>query len=233
MDIKLNKYTCCDFSNVDKIGVVCRGKSLGSIEKYKKNFKNSFVVGLHVESFKLIGKSFKGSNIVKIWGKTNHRPCEEEKNICSKYKIRDMQTTHSPHLSSRKELKYRKAVNAYNDILKVHTMPLNMKDRNNRIIHKRKLGDGKLSYPTLGLFSVDLASAYQPKEVHVIGLDFYCAPYFAKEKANGKNSTNVKRSPTMLEFFKLLCAEDRGITYHLYTCCDKIKSDGNLIVIRV
>ena len=233
MDIDLHKYNCCDFHKVDKIGVICRGKSLGTIGKYKDNFKNTFVVGQHVESFKMIGKHLENCNIVKIWGSGFHTPCKEEKEICSHYNIRDLQSTLRPHSSERKAYKYKKIQKRYSGILETYPLPINIHNRNERILHKRKLGNGKLSYPTLGLFGVDLASAYKPKEVHIIGLDFYCAPYLTNEKLNANFDKNVERGPNMIEYFKLLCKEETDIKFYLYTCCKIIESEGNLKVIHV
>lgn len=231
--IELHKYVCGDFHNIDRIGVICRGKSLGSIGEYKDNFKNTFVIGQHVESFQIIGKHLENCNIVKIWGSGIHKPCPREVEICSHYNIRDLQSALSPHLSDRKAYKYKKITKRYAGILTTHPMPVAIHDRNKRILHKRKLGNGKLSYPTLGLFGVDLASAYKPKEVHIIGLDFYCAPYLINEKLVPSFSTNVKRGPNMIEYFRLLCKEESDIKFYLYTCCNKIKSKGNLKVINV
>jgi len=233
MSIELHKYNCCDFHNINSIGVICRGKSLGSIGKYKDNFKNTFVVGQHVASFDLIGEHLENCNIVKIWGSMFHKPEKRERWQCSHYNIRDLQSTLSPEVSERKAYKYKKIQKRYKNILKIHSMPIGIYERNKRILHKRNLGNGKLSYPTLGLFGVDLASAYKPKEVHIIGLDFYCSPYLTNEKLNANFVINVKRGPNMIEYFKLLCKEESEIQFYLYTCCNKIKSEGNLKVINV
>ena len=233
MKINLHKYDCCDFSEVDEIGVICRGSSLGQIGSYREHFKNTFVVGQHIKSFELIGKSLTNCNIVKIWGSNFHKPGKKEREICLCYDIRDLQSALSPHLSDRKAYKYKKIKKRYEGILKTHPMPVNIYERNKRILHRRKLGNGKLSHPTLGLFGVDLASAYKPKKVHIIGLDFYCAPYLTNEKLNANFAKNVKRGPNMIEYFQLLCQEESDIQFYLYTCCKKIKSQGNLKVIRV
>jgi len=233
MEVELHRYNCGDFSKKDSLGVVCRGASLRHIEKYKKHFKNTFVVGQHVKSFNMIGDSFKGCNLVKVWGSNFHKPCKIEREQCRKYNIRDLQSTLDPTKSDRKAYKYKKIKKRYDGILETFPMPKNMRDRNSRILHKRKHGNGKLNHPTLGIFSVDLASAYKPKEIHIIGLDFYCADYLVQEKLHAGLTTNVKRAPNMIEFFQLLCAEDKDIKYYLYTCCDKIKSNGNLKVISL
>jgi hypothetical protein len=233
MGITLHKYNCCDFHEVDKIGVICRGKSLGAIGKYKDNFKNTFVIGQHVKSFQMVGKHLENCNIVKIWGSSFHKPCKKEREICSHYNIRDLQSTLRPYSSERKAYKYKKIKTRYDGILETYPLPVNIHDRNKRILHKRKLGNGKLSYPTLGIFGVDLASAYNPKEVHVIGLDFYNAPYLTNEKLNANFDKNVRRGPNMIEFFKLLCKEETDIKFYLYTCCKTIKSEGNLKVTHV
>lgn len=233
LEIKPHKYNCCDFSQVDSIGVICRGQSLGSIGKYKKHFENTFVAGQHLRSFEIIGKHLKDSNIVRVVGNTFFRMSDDYKDLYNKYNIKDMQTALSLIASERKALKLRKLKNQHKDVLEVHSIPTNMRERNKRFILKRKHTNGKISYPTIGLFSVDLACLYKPKDIHIIGLDFYCANVFVKEDINRSWRKNKSRSDGMIEYFKLLCKEEKDINFHLYTCCKRIKSNGNLRVIRV
>ena len=170
--------------------------------------------------------------MVKVWGANFHKPGKEERKQCSEYNIKDLQTTLNPLISDRKAYKYRKIQKRYEGILETYPIPSNLREeRNIRFLAKRKHGNGRITYPTLGLFAVDLASAYKPREIHIIGLDFYCTPYFTKEKNNVGMSSNLKRSPNMIEYFKLLCKEEKHIKYYLYTCCNTIKSKGNLEVI--
>ena len=83
------------------------------------------------------------------------------------------------------------------------------------------------------MFGVDLACAYNPKSVHIIGLDFYHAPDFVEEKNHISTKKNSARAPMMIEYFKMLCEEEKDIKFYLYTCCKAIKSKNNLEVIRV
>jgi hypothetical protein len=231
MDINLHKYNCCDFSKVDKIGVLCRGKSLGVIDKYKDYFKNSFVVGQHYRSFKLIGKSLKGYNLVKVWGSTFNKPSRGYKKQYEKFNIRDMQTYLDPTLSPRKSYKFKKITKRNDGILEVFPRPLNFLDRNKRII--AKANRKKITHPTIGMFAVDLAAAYKPNDIYIIGLDFYSAPDFVKEKKHISTEKNSIRESSMIEYFRLLCSEEKDIKFHLYTRCKRIKSENNLEVVHV
>ena len=234
MDIKLHKYNCCDFSNVDSIGVLCRGKSLGQIGKYKDNFKNIFLVGQHYESLKLIGDHIDGCNIVKIHGSTFNKPSNGYKKQYAKYNIRDMQTYLDPSLSDRKAYKFKKITKRNHNLLEVFPKPLNFGLRNLRFLDDRKYIVKKTTnHPTIGLFAVDMACAYNPKSIHIIGLDFYCSHDFVIEKLHMSNASNVQRGSGMIEYFTLLCKAEPQINFYLYTCCEKIKSKGNLEVIRV
>ncbi len=235
MEIKLHKYNCCDFHNVDSIGVMCRGKSLGQIARYKKHFKNVFVVGQHYESFKIIGDHVSKSNIVKVWGSNFNKPTRGDRKQYAKYNIRDMQTYLNPLISDRKAYKFKKITKRNKNLLEVFPIPINFTQRNKRFIRKRKnLGNStKLHHPTLGLYGVDLACAYKPKSIHIIGLDFYTAPDFVIEKKHISTFKNFPKGPLMIDFFQLLCREESDIQFYLYTCCKKIKSEGNLKVINV
>lgn len=234
MDIKLNKYNCCDFSGVDSIGVLCRGKSLGKIGSYKENFKNIFIVGQHYESLKIIGEHISQSNIVKIHGSTFNYPNKGYKKQYAEYGIKDMQTYLNPLLSDRKAYKFKKIQKRNEGLMDVYPIPPDFTNRNKRFILKRKFRDReRLHHPTLGLFGFDLACAYKPKFVHIIGLDFYQAPDMVIEKDHVSTRKNTARGKGMIEYFKLLCDEEKDIQFCLYTCCDKIKSKGNLKVIMV
>ena len=234
MDIKLNKFNCCDFSKVDSIGVMCRGRSLGSIGEYKKHFKNIFIVGQHVRSLSLIGKYVKGANMVRVWGSTYDKPSVEVKAMYKEYNIRDIQTYLAPTVSDRKAHKFKKLFKRFSDLAQVFPLPLNFHQRNKRFILKRKYRDReRLHHPTLGLYGVDLACAYKPISIHIIGLDFYTVPDFVAEKNHINIAKNAPRCHGMIEYFKLLCKEESDIQFYLYTCCKTIKSEGNLKVIRV
>jgi len=234
LGITLNKYNCCDFGKVDSIGVLCRGKSLGSIGKYKENFKNIFLVGQHYRSLKLIGEHIDGSNIVKIWGSTFNKPSNGYKKQYAKYNIRDMQTYLDPNLSDRKAYKFKKITKTNHGLLEVFPKPTDFNERNKRFILKRDHRRGeRLHHPTIGLFAVDMACAYKPKQVNIIGLDFYCASDFVEEKRHISTKKNFCRGPSMIEYFVLLCKEEPDIQFNLYTCCRKIKSNRNLNIIRV
>ena len=234
MNIKLHKYNCCDFNEVDSIGVLCRGTSLGSIGNYKDDFKNIFIVGQHYESFKLIGDYLLGSNMVKVHGSIFNKPSNGYKKQYAKYNIRDMQTYLNPNGSDRKAYKFKKITKRNFGILQVFPIPDNFHERNKRFILKRKHRRGeRLHHPTLGLFGVDLACAYKPKSVNIIGLDFYQAPDFVVEKQHISTSRNSPRGDSMIEYLELLCKEEMDIQFNLYTCCKKIKSSGNLKVINV
>lgn len=225
-------YDICDFSKVDNIGVVCRGKSLGSVGKFKDKFKNCFIVGQHLESFKKIGEHFKGSNIVKVHGSIFTKYKKHNASMDAKYNIKDMQTYLIPEKSDRKAYKFKKICKK-NKWLKVHSQPVDFIERNKRFSSKRVLGDGKITHPTLGTFGVDLAAAYKPKDVYIIGLDFYSTQDFVIERMHISQMTNKPKMMGMIEYLNLLCDEEKDINFHLYTCCDKIKSKNNLEVVRV
>lgn len=228
MNIKLHKYNCCDFSKVGSIGVLCRGKSLGSIGQYKDNFENIFVVGQHQKSFDIIGDHILGNNIVKVWGKTFHKPDKVEKSQCVKYNIKDMQTYLNPLASDRKSYKFKKLGKRHDGLLEVFSLPPNFLKRN-----KGYRSNGKLHHPTIGLFSVDLAAAYKPKEIHIIGLDFYHSHYLVQEKKHISAQSNKNRTKSMMRYFNFVVSKEKDVKFYLYTCCRDIKSTSNLKVIKI
>lgn len=225
-------YNICDFSKLDEIGVVCRGASLGKISKYKEYFKNCFIVGQHLESFKKIGKHFCDSNIVKVHGSVYTKYKKHNRRMDREYGIIDMQTYLDPTLSDRKAYKFKK-IYKKNKWMKVYARPINFLERNKKFTLLRILGEKRDTHPTLGLYGVDLAAAYNPKNIHIIGLDFYDTPDYVIERMHVPQERNKPKLKGMLEYLNLLCREEKKIQFYLYTSCRQVKSHDNLKVIKV
>lgn len=218
INIMLPVYRCSDFSKQDTLGVICRGSSLRYIKKYKKFFVNSFLVGQHIESLKRIGGYIKGYNIVLVSGSIIFKTNEE---LCKEFNIVDLQMGIDPDDSPRKHFKYHKT-RKKNRWLTLYPKPKSIRERNKR------LNIDQVSYPTTGIYAVDLACSFKPKNIHIIGLDFYYAPYFTREKYHRPESRG--RGSTMIKYFRALCREEKNIFFNLYTCCDRIESTDNLCV---
>lgn len=228
MGIEMPIYGVCNFSKLDDIGVVCRGKSLGKIGRYKEYFKNCFIVGQHLESFKKIGKHFCDSNIVKVHGSVYTKFKRHNRSMDREYNIIDMQTYLDPTLSKRKKYKFKK-ICGKNKWMTVYPRPVNFLDRNRKLFPAAP----RVGHPTLGLYGVDLAAAYRPKNIHIIGLDFYYLKDFTEERMQAPHWKNKPKGPFMINYFMGLCKKEKDIKFHLYTCHKDIKSKDNLKVIRI
>ena len=49
---EIGHYECGNFFEVDNIGVICRGSSIGEIEKCSQKFDHCFLIGQHTNSLK-------------------------------------------------------------------------------------------------------------------------------------------------------------------------------------
>jgi len=170
--------------------------------------------------------------MVKVWGNTFNKPSNGYKKQYERYNIKNMQTYLNPSLSDRKEYKFKKIKSRNKGILEVFPIPDNFRERNKRFVSEYR-DDVKPHHPTLGLYGVDMASAYKPNTIHIIGLDFYQAPDFVEEKKHIQLSKNAARGKGMMNYLKALCRVEPDIKFYLYTCCDQIKSHKNLKVIKV
>lgn len=230
-EIIMPKYKCCDFSEVEHVGVICRGASLKHIGKYKKGFKNCLVAGQYKEAFKKIGKHIKGNNIVRVSGTIVVKP-DGYVRLYDKYGIQDLQTGLPVDESDRRKKRLDKMKTLHAPLsIEVHAKPCNFRSRNRRFCYN--INRNKSSHPTTGLYCVDLAAAFKPKKISIIGLDFYCSNYFAREAVMCSIKKNRGRCESMMEYFLTLCKYEPDIQFVLYTACKKIKSQKNLKVVYV
>ncbi|MHA1469138.1 MAG: hypothetical protein ACTSSP_01105 [Candidatus Asgardarchaeia archaeon] len=102
-----------------------------------------------------------------------------------------------------------------------------------------KIDDESSLYST-GMASILFATYFNPKNIYIIGVDFYnrnVKPYFAREehdlpKKKGAEIYNGFREG-MIKTFYHLCDAFPNINFHLYTTFRKIRSNNNINVIYV
>ncbi len=207
-----------DMRSLDSIGVLCRGQSLDKLGTISKNFEKLYLVGQFTRALPQLFNHLQGKQIIQMINKVAIATDQE---TCKRFNIKDIQCNfdgwlHRPPSQGRREL-FRKVQNI-NKWATVHLLPPGIREA-------RPKG---FDWHTCGILGVDLAAFWKPAHIWIIGLDFYFSPYFIREKHKGR--CDPKRRLVMIEMLKLLVKRDPGITFHLITYCDKIKSFDNLHV---
>lgn len=219
-------YSFGDLSKIERIAVLCRGQSVSHIAKCN-DFDSCYIVGQFDGTLKVLGSYLLGKNIVQVINKSTTKI---SKKIHDKYNVNDIQCNfdgwlHRPPSSGRMDL-YNK-IKKQNKWAQVHLAPPGIRER--RPCDKKGL---PMKWQTTGIYAVDLAAFWQPKEIWIFGLDFYASPYFKKEKIHAGLKKNKLRKKAMLHNFKKIVERDTDISFSLFTKCKDIKSNGSNLLVK-
>lgn len=216
-------YSCGDFGKAGSIGIVCRGLSAGHLKDIIHEFDYCYIVGQFDKSLLKLGKLIRDKKTVQIINKCT---TTLNKKLYKKHNILDVQCNfdgwkNKPPSPSKMKL-YRK-VKKNNPWASVHLAPPG--------IRERRYSDWW--WATTGLFAIDLASFWRPKDIWICGLDFYQSEYFAKEKLHVGIKKNAKRSKIMMKNLYEIVKRDSDIKFHIFTKSTKIENRENLEVTNV
>ena len=214
-------YKIGDFNKENRISVLCRGKSLVHLSKIHEEIDACFIVGQFKQAFKRLNRYMYGKKIVPI---INKSCIEVPKNLSEKMGIKDVQCNFAVTKPSLEKL-HRRAIRK-NPWAKVHVAPIEINDRKIRTTRKQS----KPTWATTGMMAIDLATLFKPKEIWILGLDFYTCKYFSKEKLNTSIDRNRGRKKIMLKYFYGILKRDPDIHFTLFTKAKKIKKHDNLTV---
>ena len=218
------KYEVPGFDNADNIGVLCRGSSLINLSKVKDLFNCCFIVGQFDNALKKVGKQISKKKIVQIINKCAIQP---DKKVYTKYNITDIQCNFGSYFGEKLPPEKRKLYNKIkkcNPDMDIHLVkPAMIEHRPNNL----------KSWPTCGVFAVDLASFCYPKTITIIGLDFYHSNYFCKEKIRAGIKSNRKRTKDMILAVYHIVEKNTEIQFNIYTTCKLLKQRKNLMVYYV
>jgi hypothetical protein len=223
-------YLIGDYSNVDRITVLGRGASLGHIPEIKDEIDNCFFVGNCRHALKKLRKSISGKKIVRVMNKLD---TQTHKETFERFNIKDIQCNFDGWLDREippsRTVIYDK-IKDRNPWAAVHLAPRGIRERRPLDPSGEPIG-----WATTGLFALDLAAFWQPKEIIVIGIDFYHSNYFAVETMmrhmESSIGQNRKQAQKMIDNFYAIVSRDKHIKFTIYTACRKIKSRENLKVV--
>ncbi len=193
------------FLNSPTLAVLCRGSSLSYVREVCDKFDNCFLVGQFNKSLPKL-QCLKGKNIVPIINKSTIQLSEK---LCKKFGIKNLQCTFDGWLTRPMSENRRKLFNKIkksNPWLSVYEAPPGIRERR-----------GDVDWCTSGIYAVDLAAFYQPKEIIIVGLDFYDSGYFVKEKVHVSIKKNRSRRKEMMSMMSRIIKRDNNIQFKIYT----------------
>lgn len=218
-------YLVKDFNFSDRIAVIARGASAYYIQA-ANDFEDCFLVGQFTNALKddSLATSLSSKKIVQLVNKSS---ITTDPLTCKRFGILDLQCNFAPdssgQLSSGKTNVYKKIIKA-NSHLKVHLGPRGIKERRAR---------PPKTWATTGLYAVDLAAFFRPKEVWIFGLDFYESDYFSSERVNVSIASNRKRKSSMIQNFYGILKRDSNTKFKIHTYCKFTIKKPNLEVIQL
>jgi len=214
-------YRICSFNNLPSIAVLCRGLSLRHIDSICDKFKHCFIVGQFDKALAKL-QCLKGKNIVHIINKSS---IQSNRAMCKDFNIKDLQCNFDGWATrpmSRQKLKLFRRITIKNSWMTVHAAPLGIRERR-----------GNVDWCTTGIFAVDLAAFLRPKEIIVVGLDFYSSKYFAKEEVHVPISKNKRRKKEMMTMLDRIIQREPVIGFSIYTSSDYGSNYSNATVYHV
>jgi hypothetical protein len=205
-------YDIGDPNKFSTIAVLCRGGSLGYTKKVADLFDFCYLVGQFNESGQKLHKIIEDKKVVSVMNKSAIRTSSV---VCNMLGITDVQTTlggwRERELEGKRKQLFEKMIRL-NKWLKFHEAPPGL--RESRPI----LDGGPIGWATTGIFTVDLACFWKPKNVVILGLDFYYSDYFSREKAHSSIEKNKKnQSNKMIKEFMAIVSQRNKINFTIFT----------------
>ena len=225
---KVSEYRDANFFSADGIGVIGRGPSVYRLDLCYKKFSHCYLTGEFNHTLHKIGRYINGKKIVLCV--MQHNRYRTTKENCQKFNINNIQIQCQ---DGTKE--YRKCVSKFPD-LKVSGFTKKHYD----IVEKVNFGKD-LSVFSTGLSGILSALYFNPKNIYVIGLDFYnknVKRYFVKEDKDIPGIEEIEKSikglrKGMIKSMYNICDNFKDTNLYLYTTYKGVKSKNNLHVIYV
>lgn len=229
--IRASGYNGIDFFNTENIGIIGRGPSVNRLDLCYKKFNHCYLTGEFNHTLYKIEKYISGKQIVLcLMQYDRYRTTEEN---CQKFNINNMQIERQVGTD-----KYEEYISKFTD-LKV----VGFTKKHYDIVRKINKGifNEDLNFFSTGILGIISALYFNPKNIYIIGLDFYnknVKPYFVKEDKDISNIGQIEDSikylrTGMIKNINSICNNFRDIDLYLYTTYRGIKSKDNLHVIYV
>jgi hypothetical protein len=204
----------------DSIGILCRGKSLECLKEVTSRFNSCFLVNDWGTELKIFSKYLLGKKIVHFMNADKNTLLSHKQ--YEKFRIdHGLLTWTRKHLMPGKgKVNLPKAVAEYQKFVTVSFLP----DEYYQAC--RDIGNSGV------LCALIVTELFKPKEVWVVGLDFYSQPYLIKPRTKDQWDDIKKRNLVRKlhnRFIRVVKAH-RDVQYHLVTCYSEVKPQENLEV---
>ena len=225
---RASEYKDVDFYNVNSIGVICRGASVYRLDLCYKKFNHCYLSGEFNNTLYKIEDYLRGKEIVLcIMQQLRYRTSKQN---CERFGIKNLQIRcqegtkeHGDNIAKFPDLKVVGFTKKHYEIV--------------AMINENMVNDNRSIFST-GLSAIISALYFNPRDIYVIGMDFYdktVKPYFVREMMDVAHVERINISikglrAGMLESINNICDLFPDINLHLYTTYRGVKSRNNLDV---
>lgn len=172
-----NSINQCDYipTRPDNFAVLLKGASLENLPDYVSEFEHCFIVSDYDDELKIVGDDLLGKNIVHFTNRSKQASLSKANYL--KYGITNIQLGQVFRYNHFRLLEAKLHYGLLMAGLKTHFLPEKL------LCYHNGLGNEyKLKFPNTGIISLIYAlEMIRPKNLWVFGLDFYSAPYMAKQ----------------------------------------------------
>jgi len=180
-DEQVPPYFC---EGLESFGILLKGRSLEQLPRFDGQFEDCFVVNNFDEEMRLVGDSLAGKRCVHVVNRLMTaplQPCNYER-----LNIKDVQL---PKVSAFADKRLYRSIQHYRSLgLNVHFLPRKLLESNRRDFGREYLK----KYPNTGVLAIIYAlEILRPRELWVIGLDFYQSDYLVRRPH--QNPINLQR----------------------------------------
>ena len=223
---KASSYRGTDFFSAESIGVISRGPSVYRIDKCCDRFSHCFLSGEFNHSLRRLKPYLRGKDMVLCVMQQNRYMTPES--VCREFNINNLQVRFQNGSREHKECQEKYPYVKVVGFSKKHYDITG------------KIGEENKIFST-GMSPLISALYFSPKEIHIIGIDFYnknVKPYFVREDHDIAHIGQIEKSikgfrAKMLEGIDKICDNFREIDFYLYTTYRMVRPKRNLHIIYV
>lgn len=212
---------------IENFGIILKGKSVENLPKVSDKFNDCFIVNNFDPEMEVVGDSLLNKNIVHFVCRTLTTPLKQEN--YKKLKIEEIQLTKYSVIRDR-ALLY--AISHYLSLgLKVVFLPKSIINVSEGFFGPKY----KNKYPNTGHLAIYYAlQIIKPKNLWIIGLDFFKADYLFRRPHMTpilKQRAKMQRIRAV-EFLHKCIEKNPNVNFKIVSCFDEFKSLPNLEVLK-
>jgi len=223
---RVSGYKDTDFYKADSIGVICRGSSAHRLDLCYKKFNHCYLCGEFNKTLYKIENYLQRKDIVLcLMQQFRYRTSEQN---CRRFGIKNMQVRFQEGTED-----HRRCIEKFPDLKVVGYVKKHYEITS--MVNRGRENRDRSIYST-GLSGIISALYFNPKDIYVIGMDFYdrtVKPYFVREDMDIPHAEQISISikglrDGMLESIRNICDLFPDTNLHLFTTYRGIMPQKNL-----